>query len=742
MTPVRLGESLPRVDGRMKASGAHRYPSDLARPGSLWLHIVRARTPHARLLAVDTMAAVRSPGVVCILTAADIPGRNGFGLMIDDQPVLVFDRIRYAGEAVAIVVARSDQEARRAADRVVVNSEPLPPVLDRSLALSREAVALHDDGNLCSTIELGHADVTAALQFADVVAGIEYSTPRQEHAFLETEAGCAYYDDGDVLTLVVGGQDPFHDRQKLAALLDLDEAAIRVRQPMMGGAFGGKEDLNVQPYLALATWHTKQPTRLMYDRQESIRVGVKRHSFDVSYRIGADSHGRIVGVDVEFTVDAGAYTTLSPAVTNLAAEHACGPYAVPATRVRGRSVFTNNGNASAFRGFGNPQMVAGLEQCVDDLARTLGQGPVEFRRRNLLSAQDTAGFGGTVLGTLGMRRVLDAAESSSLLTEKARWTADGTSPWKRRGVGVAAAWQGFGMGAGVNDRADVRLRLCDSGRLLLHISAPDMGQGSITAFVQIASSELGVPADLFDVVCGDTDGPNAGSSNASRNMYTIGSATLVAARRMRTRILDAAAAYAPTGSDLRIKEGCVWWLGGKISLGRIGGIAGSLTVEGTFDPQQPEPIITGLPHASFASSLQIVLLEVDTLTGEIEVLSVEHYVDVGRVINPGGVQAQSEGAIAQGLGFALLEDTIYHAAVPQNTRLSTYLIPSVMDVPASLRTVIVEEPEPLSPLGVRGIGEIGISAVAAAVANAIHDAIGRRFTRFPITAELVLEALS
>ncbi|GAA4970835.1 CO/xanthine dehydrogenase Mo-binding subunit [Nonomuraea thailandensis] len=679
-----------RFDAHVKAAGKHRYPSDVALPGMLWVRVVRARHAHATIRAIDTTAARETPGVACVLTASDVPGLNAFGLDVADQPVLASDLIRFHGEAIAIVAADTDQQARRAADAVLVDAEPLEVVSDPL-----------EPADLCGRVELGTGDIDAALADADLVRELTYQTPRQEHAFLETEAGCAYDDDG-VLTIVAGGQNPFHDRRQLAAILGVPESRLRVLHPMMGGAFGGKEDLNVQPLLALVTWHTGRPCRMMYDRQESIAAGVKRHSFQVRYRIAATSAGDLVAADVDFVAEAGAYTTLSPAVVGLAAEHACGPYAFAGTRIRGRAAFTNNGNASAFRGFGNPQMVAGLEQCVDMLARDTGLGPIEFRRRNLLRPGEVAGFGRPVLGTLGMGRVLDAAQASPLLTEPIH----SETPHKRRGVGLAIAWQGFGMGAGVKDRALVRLERLESGRIRLHVSTPDMGQGNLSAYIRIAADELGVPASLFDIADGDSDGPDSGSSNGSRTMFTVGSAVLQAAR------------------ELRRTDG------------------GPLSVEGRFAPRQSDPITPGIPHAAFASSAQIVLVEVDTLTGEVDVLRVEHYLDAGRVIDRAGVEAQSEGAIAQGLGLALLEDAIIEDGEPRTTRLSTYLIPSALDVPADIVTFIVEEPEPLSPLGVRGIGEIGISATAAAVANAIYDAVGRRFARFPITPEQVLEALS
>lgn len=683
-----------RFDAHAKAVGKHCYPSDVVLPGMLWVRAIRARHAHAAIRSIDTAAAREMPGVACVLTASDVPGLNAFGLDVPDQPVLASDRIRFHGEAIAIVAAETDQRARQAADAVVVEAEPLVALSD----------PLESD-DVCGQVELGMGDVEAA---ADLVRELTYRTPRQEHAFLETEAGCAYHDDG-VLTVVAGGQNPFHDRRQLAAILGVPESRLRVLHPMMGGAFGGKEDLNVQPLLALVTWHTGRPCRMMYDREESISAGVKRHPFQVSFRIAATSEGDLVSADVDFVADAGAYTTLSPAVVGLAAEHACGPYAFAGTRIRGRAIFTNNGNASAFRGFGNPQMVAGLEQCVDMLARDTGLGPIEFRRRNLLRPGDVAGFGGPLLGTLGMGRVLDDAQASPLLTEPARWKAR-LAPHKRRGAGLAIAWQGFGMGAGVKDRAVVRMERQETGRIRLHVSTPDMGQGNLSAYIRIAADELGVPASLLDIADGDSDGPDSGSSNGSRTMFTVGSAVLDAARELRRAIAD--------------------------------GGSGPLSAEGRFAPHQPEPITPGLPHAAFASSAQIVLVEVDTLTGEVDVLRVEHYLDAGRVVDRSGVEAQSEGAIAQGLGLALLEDAIIEDGEPRTTRLSTYLIPTALDVPADIITHIVEEPEPLSPLGVRGIGEIGISATAGAVANAIYDAIGRRFARFPITPEHVLEALS
>jgi CO/xanthine dehydrogenase Mo-binding subunit len=736
-----LGQPVTRLDAYAKASGRYAYPTDVVLEGMVWVQVLRAAQPHARILAIDTSEAEALPGVVCVLTAKDVPGRNRFGLIIQDQPVLCEERVRYTGDALAVVAAESDEIARQARALIRVSYEALPLLTDPVQALAPDAPALHPGGNLCGALRLGHGDVAAGFAEADVIVERSYQTGRQEHAFLETEGGVAYYDEAGRLTLCVGGQNPFKDRSQVAASLGLSEAEVRVIHPMMGGAFGGKEDINVQMYLALVTYHTGRPSRLRLDRAESIMAGVKRHPFQVRYKTGVKKNGRLTAIEVSILADTGAYLTLGPAVIGLAAEHCCGPYYFPNSSIEAQVVFTNNGNASAFRGFGNPQVLVGLEQQMDMMAEAVGLEPLAFRRLNSLKPGQMSGAGYPLHSSTSLPQVLAAAEQSELY-RRYRQGRENPSPWKRRGVGLAASWQGFGMGAGVPDEARVRLELRADGRYHLQVGCPEMGQGNITAFAQLAAHELNCEVSDIEVSSGDSLGPDSGSSNASRTLYTAGAATIAAAIELRQKIIAAAQELPGVARPPHLSGAAVQLEEQAIPLADLASELGPLASEGYFKSTQPEPVITGVPHPAYSYSVQLAQVEVDLLTGEVEVLGLENYLDAGRVIHPPSLTGQSEGGMAQGLGFALLEEVRMAEGRVLNPTFSTYIIPSIRDVPPEMKTVLLEEAEPLGPHGARGIAEITLSPTAGAIMNAIYQAIGLRFARLPVSPELVLAALA
>ena len=736
-----LGQPVIKLDAYAKASGQHTYPSDVALDNMLWVQVLRAAHPHALIRSIDTSAAEALPGVARVLTAKDIPGENRFGLIVQDQPILCKDRVRFVGDALAVVAAETDELARQARDLIRVDYEVLPPLTDPQQALAPDAPHLHSNGNLCGEVHLGYGDVAIGFDEADFVFERSYQTGRQEHAFLETEAGAAYYDEQNRLTLCVGGQNPFKDRGQVAAMLGLPEEAVRVIHPMMGGAFGGKEDLSVQLPLALVTYLTKRPSRLMLDRTESITTGVKRHPFQVRYKTGVKKDGHLTAIEVTILADTGPYLTLGPAVIALAAEHCCGPYRFPHTQIDAQAVYTNNSNGSAFRGFGNPQMLVGLEQQMDMMAAAVGLDRIEFRRLNALEQGQRAGAGYPTPATVTLPKVLEAARQSDLYTNRRQITAE-AAPWKRRGVGLAAIWQGFGLGAGVPDSAATRLELQANGRYHLQASCPDMGQGNATAFAQMAAHELNCAVTDIEVTIGDSLGPDSGSSNASRTLYTAGAATVQAARDLRQKIIEAAKSLPGVENDPILAGTALQLENQTIPLAELAAELGPLVADGYFESKQPEPVIPGVPHPAYSYSVQLALVEVDLLTGEIGVLQIENYLDAGRVIHPQGAEGQSEGGIAQGLGYALLEDVYLAEGQVLNPRLSTYIIPSIRDVPPNIKTVLLEEPEPIGPYGARGIAEITLSPTAGAIMNAIHEAIGFRFDRIPVTPEMVLAALT
>ncbi|WJR66330.1 molybdopterin-dependent oxidoreductase [Neorhizobium sp. CSC1952] len=695
-----IGQSVVKWDAYDKARGAFCYPSDLSLPGMLHVKVLRSSRPHARLAGIEVKDALSSAGVACVLTARDVPGINRFGLVTPDQPVLCEEIVRFCGDAIAIVAAETEAQARSALAKIDVKYVDLPTLFDPRKALGADAPHIHEGGNLCSELRLGFGDVPAVLAASAHVVKIAYATGRQEHAYLETEAGIAFYDEQGRVCITCGGQNPFADRSQLAMILDLPEDRIWVKHPPMGGAFGGKEDLNVQAVLALVLMHTGRPARMAYDRSESIAFSVKRHRFEVEVEVGADSDGKVTAFRADILVDTGAYRTLGPSVLTLAAEHAPGPYRFAASEISGRVVHTNNGNASAFRGFGNPQVILGIEQAMDELAGKLGCDPLEFRCHNLLKKGDRAGAGHIVTSDVSLHGLAKRARESVLRSPPE------TNGSVRRATGFAFVWQGFGLGPGVEQGSTVSIRRDKDDGFILDCSAPDLGEGNSTAFMQIAADTLGCSLNAVRLKNGSTDEMNAWSTNASRSVAVTGSAVLLAARAVRKRI-DA-------GENGEIEE------------------------TAHYSPDLRQRLVIGAPHIDYAYGIQLVRIALDTVTGAVTVEEAETYLDPGQVINPDGVSGQVEGGFAQGLGFALFEELALQDGMVLNDRLSSYIIPTIRDVPSKLRTILHSTPSPSNPLGVRGIAEVGLTPVAAATANALASLTGRRFDVFPVRPETLL----
>jgi CO/xanthine dehydrogenase Mo-binding subunit len=738
-----IGEPVARIDGWAKACGAHIYPSDYVTEGMLWLRVLRSHRPHARILSIDTSAAEQVDGVVGVFTAQDVPGSNRVGSVVQDMPVLCEDKVRYVGDAVAIVAAESDEAAYRARDLIRVEYEPLPVVSDPRAAMEPGAPRVHDDGNLVSELHFGRGDLAAAFERADFAFEFEneYRTGRQAHAFLETEAGVAFYGADGRLTVRAGSQSPHGNQAQIAQALGLRTEDVRVIAPMPGGAFGGKYEITVQAYLALVTLLAKRPCRIMLDRDESFLAGLKRHPFHMRYRTACSAEGQLVAAEVELIADTGAYASVGPGVLSLATEHCLGPYYFPTVKIDSYCVYTNNAFAGAFRGFGVPQVVVGIEQQMDMMARALGMDPIEFRRRNGLRAGQPAALGNVLDAKSSLDPVLEAAASGPVYSQREELVPTGDR-WKRRGVGVAATWQGFGFGAGIPDHAVVQLALDEGGHYQLRVGSVDMGQGNATALAQIAAHELGCRVGDIELVMGDTLlGPDSGSTVASRSIAVVGSATANAARDLRHKILDAAADELQIGPDrLTLIGDAVLVEDRDRSLGLAG--LGPLLGQGNAQVPEVEEIAPGLPHRRFGYAAQVALVEVDLLTGEVDVLKVHQVIDAGKVINRQGVEAQSEGGIAQGLGYALSEDTLVEEGQILNPRMSTYIIPSISDVPVEIETTILEYPGPAGSYGAKGIGEIVFTPTAAAVLNGVYDATGNRFTCIPLLPERVLGRLS
>lgn len=747
-----VGARLSRIDARDKVTGRLKFMSDLSFPDMLWGAVLRSRCPHALIKKIDASKAKAMDGVVAVLTHEDVPGLNGFGIVVPDQPVLCFGKVRYMGDAVALVAATTKDAAHAALRAIEVEYEPLPVVDDPEEAMLDSSPKVHAEGNIHGHIKVERGDVDAAFGEAAVVIENTYYTPRQMHAFMETESGVGIIDGDGNITIWCGSQHPFRDQLQIARALGMNPKKIQVVSTPAGGAFGGKDEITVQIYLALLTLRTGRPVKMALSREESAVAGMKRHPMKIRMKTAASADGVLLANEVRIVADTGAYASLGGPVVNLAVEHSCGVYRLPNVRLEGFCVYTNNGLAGAFRGFGANQVIFALESQVDMIAEKLGMDKLEFRRKNALRHGDVAPLGHTMTASVGALATLDAASRCDLWVRREEFKASASAPHRKRGVGLATELHGCGLGVGLPDYGAATIELLPDGRFAVGVSCPEIGQGNTTAFVQMAADSLGCsPADVV-VISGDSRRTlDSGTSTASRSVYTGGNAIRSAAQRMRKTLAGLAADVLRTSQDeIDFQEGAAHVKSDSAKclpyqeIARIAARRGeTLKVEGDFIWPVADRGVEGcfgLPHLIYSYITQVALVEVDTLTGVTEVLKVTSIPDPGKAINPQGIEAQSEGGVVMGMGYALTEDTIIEKGITMTPNFSTYIIPTSTDAP-EIETIIVEEEEPSGPFGAKGIGEAVCVPIAPAITNAIHDATGVRLTRIPATSERVYMAL-
>jgi CO/xanthine dehydrogenase Mo-binding subunit/aerobic-type carbon monoxide dehydrogenase small subunit (CoxS/CutS family) len=742
-----VGAPLPRLDGAEKIDGREAYGDDVAPAGALEVRVIRSPHHRAAFTFGDLERFRRRAGLTAVLTASDVPGENRFGVIppFADQPVFAAGETRFRGEAVAAVVG--PREAVRVLDvaDVPVTFTPLAEVLTPAEATRPDAPQLFPDrpGNVLCRGRVERGEAEAGLASAAAVVRARFTTSFVEHAPIEPEAGYAEVRDGR-LTVAACTQAPVMDREALAAILGWDESRIRIVPTAVGGGFGTKLDLSVQPFLALAAVKTGAPVRLAYGRVESVQSTTKRHPAEIEVAVGAAADGRITGMTFRGTFNTGAYASWGPTVANRVPVHASGPYHVRHYRAETVAVHTHCAPSGAFRGFGVPQSAIAVEQLLDELAGRLGMDPLEFRILNALRNGEPTVCGQVfdtgvgILACLEALRPAWAARRAEAAAFNVAAERDG-SPL-RRGVGVAAGWYGCGNTSMANP-STIRAGVTRDGRVVLHQGAVDIGQGSNTVITQIFATALGVPVAAVERVGADTDvTPDAGKTSASRQTFVTGNAARRAGEALRARLLalanagpDAPITFAP--GTVTIGEGLS---ARTVPLAGMGEGPYAMEVVESYDPPT-KPLDAdgqGEPYAQFGYAAHLAVVEVDSRLGTVRAVHFTAAHDVGRAVNPLLVEGQVHGGIAQGLGMALME-----AFVPGRTEnLHDYLIPTVGDVP-EIETVIVEEADAHGPYGAKGLGEHVLIPTAPAILNAIAAATGSRVRDVPATPERVLAAI-
>ncbi len=689
----RVGSSLRRVAGDELTLGARPYVADLRAEGMLFGAVRLADHARARVRSIDVSAARALPGVVAVATAADVPGERWYGLIRNDWPgfVAAGEEVRCAGDFLAAVAAEDEHTAREAAALVRVEYEVLEPVTDPERALLPDAPQVNPTSpNLLSRTAIRRGDAAAALAASAHVAAGTWTTQRIEHLYLEPESAFVVPRADGRLHLYTQGQGVFDDRRQVARFLGVDEDAVFVELVPNGGAFGGKEDVAVQPHAALLARMSGRPVRLTLTREQSIRVHPKRHPIRMHYRVGCDADGRLTAVEARMTGDTGAYASVGAKVLERAAGHACGPYRVPNVDVVALAVHTNNPPCGAMRGFGANQASFAIEGCLDELAEKLGIDGWELRWRNALEVGDSFTTGQVLEKSVGLKQTLRAVEGAY---RRAR--ADG------RAVGIACGIKNSGIGNGAVEWGKARLVVESDGTISLYNGYTEMGQGLLTVLVQCAVETTGLPADVFRPKVDATFALGCGQTTGSRATLFGGRAVQSAAEKLRAA-LDA-------GRSLAELTGAVF--------------AADVVVDDTTAPGAalgPNGKIK--THTSFGFATQVCILDDE---GRVERFLAAH--DVGRAINPALCEGQIEGSVHMGLGYALTEELPCEDGFPVTTKLRELGVLRARDMPA-IEVTLVEDPEPEGPFGAKGVGEIGLVPTAGAVAGALRafDGVVRR----------------
>jgi aldehyde oxidoreductase len=742
-----VGLRLPRLDGGKKISGAEIFGADEWPSDALLARAVRSPHHHARFSFGDLAAFRRGhAGVSAVFTAKDVPGENCFGVIpsFADQPMLAESAARFRGEAVALIVG--EEAVVRALDLAdfPVEWQPLPALtgIEEATAAGAELVHASRPGNILTGGRVARGDVDAGLTASDVVVEGAFETGFIEHAYIEPEAGFARRVKNRI-EIQACTQAPYMDRDDIAKLLGLEPESVRIIPTAVGGGFGAKLDLSVQPFVALAAWLLRRPVRMVYSRTESIVCTTKRHPAVIRAKVGASLDGRLKAMDFRADFNTGAYASWGPTVANRVPVHASGPYRTPHYRAQTRAIHTHLVPAGAFRGFGVPQSAIAQEQLFDELAIKLGVDPLEFRILNAIEAGDATVTGQVFEDGVGFKACLEslAPRWRELRAAAQSFNSAANGPL-RRGVGVAGMWYGCGN-TSLPNPSTMRLGLKPDGRFTLFQGAVDIGQGSNTVIPQICADALGIPLDLFDLASADTDvTPDCGKTSASRQTFVSGKAALLAGQAMRRAMLRLANA----GEDAAIR-----FNGGSIVIEGAGGErqvqlntlsvneAGFVAeVRETFDPPTTplDKDGQGEPYAVFGYGAHLAEVEVDIELGRVEVLRLVCAHDVGKAINPTLVEGQIEGGAAQGLGMALMEEFI----PGKGENLHDYLIPTMGDMPP-VESILIEEASSIGPFGAKGIGEQALIPTAPAILNAIRHATGARVTRTPATPDRLRAAI-
>ncbi len=750
-----ISRSVPPVEVEQKVTGEAKYTDDYVFDGMLYARTLRSPYAHARILNINTEKAKALEGVQSVLTHEDVPGKNIHGLIYLDWPVLSDEKVLYVGDAIALVAADTPEIADAALKLIDVEYDPLPVITTPEYAHSPEAPNLHPEhptGNLLKHIKVRHGDIDAGFAEADVIVEHTYHTPTTEHAFLEPECAigvpAGYDDDHQKLTIYVGSQIPYQDRNQIARAMNLQEEQVRVIGTLIGGGFGGKEDIAGQIHVAMLAQVTGKPIKMLYTRQESLIFHPKRHATTIHIKTGAKRDGRLIAVQATLYGDTGAYASLGDKVMTRATTHATGPYNVPNAKIDCYAMYTNNPPSGAFRGFGVTQSAFAVEQNMDMVAQALDIDPIEFRRINAQKVGITTATGQVLRESVGLLETIDRVQADMITHHNGSGFKWGwRKGHKAYGWGIAAAYKNTGLGGGAPDVSEAEIEAFEDGTIQVRTAAADMGQGIAHVVAQCAAEEMGMPYDKVRVLLCDTDlTPNGGPTTASRQTFMTGNAARLAASALREAMTKSAAEILDVPpEEIYYEEGLMRRNGHSVEFGEVVKFMRQSGLKPISRHEYWAPATKPLGeggdmHFAFSYATQAALVEVDTETGQIKVLKVVSGTDIGRAINPLMLQGQIEGGIVMAMGNCLTEAYITEDGIPWTHLLARYKMPSIKHTPEII-SHLVEHRAEAGPYGAKGVGEIPSINTTPAICNAIYHATGVRIFSIPVDQDALLRAI-
>jgi nicotinate dehydrogenase large molybdopterin subunit len=746
---IVVGTDVRRVDAIEKVTGKAKYTTDFLIDNALIVRPVRSPYPHALIKNIDKAAALNLPGIVAVITNEDIPGENICGYYLDDQPFLTHEKARYIGDPVALVVAKDEEAAWAGADAVSVDYKEIPAVFEPREALGGN-FDIHEKKSPAD-VKIQKGDADTAFKECDVVVERTYRAGSQDHAYIEPEAAIAIPEDQGGITVISTNQGPFRTRAAVARILGRPESEVRIVTPYVGGGFGGKDTYGpiISAMAAVAAAVTGQPAIIVYSRHESFNFRFKRCPFDIRYKTGATKDGKLKAIDVEYLCDCGGYAGQVIGLMRRAAYHATGVYEIPNCHVHGMAVYTNNLPPAAFNGFGNPQMLFAAETQMDLLAEELNIDPVDFRLRNALVPGSRTGTGQILDHSVGIQELIKkVADQASWDTKKSEGKAS-SNEIKRRGIGIGCSWHGCGTTGFKHDWAGASIIINPDGSVMYSTGIVEIGQGTITSHAMMVAETLGVPYDYIKVEPNDTSRtPDSGETHAQRGTFIGGTAAVDAALKLRKRMNTLASDLLSCGENhVVIENGEAYNMNNPLKKLPFSDLAREMYQRG-ISPSEfgfikarrgyPDPENgQGDAYAAYTFGVTIAEVEVDTETGEVNVLKLYPGVAAGKIIQPEVVRGQINGCGMLGLGYAISEAVVREKGKMINDSFSSYIIPTIKDKPILDNYVVVEDEYRYSGYGAKGVGEISFIATPVAIANAVSDAIGVRFYNVPLNAEEV-----